>query len=332
MSNHFFNTARLAATALAMAAILSGCGAVQIANNSIQVDSALSNGKAVLISKAQTFNPDSDVSESIKLNGSYRPPLTYWIHRETQKPFILGARDSDEGKGGVLTDEHYYYVLEPGIYDFAGYVQKQRLGNLNKLPRTNATIKSNIGFVNFSETTLPSFYTYQAWVPSTYTGSTFDGQMITNWYSPGYYKTRGAYNTTRGIFVDMRGIAPHAPNGKANIASFLVMPGQIVVVPDFFMDFTHAECNTPAEGQWVCPLTSLDFSAAFTPQHEATRRTMARFHYSDALIKKVESTFLLTGEFFRNQKVELDTKHSTTQGESYGKFRVTQMSMPNPSK
>lgn len=312
--------------------VLSGCGAVQIANNSIQVDRALSSGKAVMISRAQTFNPESDVSASIELDGAYRPPLTYWIHRETKNPFVLGARDSDDGKGGVLTDAHYYYVLEPGIYDFAGYVKKQRLGNLNNLARTDKGINSNIGFVNFSETTLPNFYTYQAWVPSSYTGSTLNGNTITNWYAPGYYATRGARNTTKGIFVDMRGLVPNAPNGKGNIASFFVLPGQIVVVPDFKMDFTHGECNTPSAGQWVCPLTSLELSAAFTPQHEETQATMRRFFYSDALIKKVESSFLVPGEFFRLNKMELDTKHRTTQGQSYGKFRVTQLTMPTAAK
>jgi hypothetical protein len=318
------------ATLLVLA--LSGCGAVQIANNSIQVERALSNGKAVLISKAQTFNPETDVSESIELDGAYRPPLTYWINRETKKPFVLGARDSDEGKGGVLTDQHYYYVLDPGIYDFAGYVKKQRLGNLNNLARTDKNIKSNIGFVNFSETTLPNFYTYQAWVPSTYSGSTFDGNTITNWYSPGYYATRGARNTTKGVFVDMRGLVPNAANGKPNIASFFVLPGQVVVVPDFKMDFTHGECNAPSEGQLVCPLTSLELSAAFTAQHEATRETMKRFFYSESLIKKVESSFLVPGEFFRTQKMEVDTRSRTTQGQPYGKFRVTQLTMPAPSK
>ena len=216
------------------------------------------------------------------------------------------------------------------IYDFAGYVKKQRLGNLNNLARTTKGIKSNIGFVNYAETSLPNFYTYQAWVPLSYSGSTFDGNTITNWYAPSYYATRGARNTTKGIFVDMRGLVPNAQNGKGNIASFFVLPGQIIVVPDFKIDFTHGECNTPSEGQWVGPLTSLELSTAFTPQHEATQATDV--FYSDALIKKVESSFLVPGEFFRSNKMELDTKHRTTQGEPYGKFRVTKITMPTSSK
>lgn len=48
-----------------------------------------------MISEAQTFNPESDVSESIELDAAYRPPLTYRINRKTKKPFVSGARDSD---------------------------------------------------------------------------------------------------------------------------------------------------------------------------------------------------------------------------------------------
>jgi hypothetical protein len=307
---------------------LSGCGVLQVANNGSDVNQALSSGKAVLISRVGTFNPTSDISESITLSGSYRPPLTYWVHRQTQKPFILGARDSDDGKGKVLTTSHYYYVMEPGFYDLVGYVKKERLGSLDNLARATTPIKSSIGFVNYSKTTLPTFYTYQAWVPPRQTGTTFDGRTLTQWYSPGYYQERGAYRPTSGIFVDMRGLVANAGDGSSNIGTFFLEPGKIMIAPDFKMDFTNGPCDTPAEGQWVCPLTSLTMSAAFTPQHDEVRKLMAQFTYKADLIKQVDTAYLLPGNFFKTQKMELDTSSTTTLGQPYGRFRVTLNSMP----
>jgi hypothetical protein len=323
----FAAIAALAATLLN----LSGCGVMQVANNGSVVNQALASGKAVLIAKAGTFNPDSDISESIELAGSYRPPLTYWVHRGSGKTLVLGARDSDDGRGKVLTTSHFFYVLEPGFYDFAGYVKKQRLGNLNNLPIATKPISSNIGFVNFSKTTLPTFYTYEAWVPPQATGTTFDGQTLTQWYSPGYYEERGARRPTDGIFVDMRGLVPNAPNGDSNVGTFLLEPGQIAVVPDFKIDFTNGPCDAPTGGQWVCPLTSLTLSAAFTPQDEDVRQTMLQFTYSKELVSKVTTSYLLPGQFFKGQKMELDTSSSTAAGQPYGRFRVTQLTMPKAS-
>ncbi len=327
----FARWSRLLMGVSATSLLLSSCGVMQVANNANNVNSALASGKAVLISNPGTFNPDSDVSESIELSGKYRPPLTYWIHRDTQKAFVLGARDSDDGKGKVLTTNHYYYVMEPGIYDFAGYVKKERLGSLKNLTLTKKPIKSSIGFVNFSATTLPTFYTYQAWVPPSYTGTTLYGNTLTNWYAPGYWTQRGARRATSGIFVDMRGLVPNAPNGKANIASFILAPGQIAVAPDFKAEFTHGECDLPTEGQYVCPLTSLTMAAPFADQAADVRETMKQFMYSADLIKKVTSAHVLPGEFFRNQKMELARGLKTASGDAYAQFRVTENTMPAPA-
>ena len=307
---------------------LSGCGVLQVANNGSDVNQALASGKAVLISTVGTFNPTTDLSESITLPGSYRPPLTYWVHRQTKKTFILGARDSDDGKGKVLTNSHYYYVMEPGFYDLVGYVKKERLGSLDSLARATTPIKSSIGFVNFSKTTLPSFYTYQAWVRGGPVGTTYNGNTVTQWYSPGYYEERGAYRKTSGIFVDMRGLVPSAPDGSSNIGTFLLEPGKIMIAPDFKMDFTNGPCDTPADGQWVCPLTSLTMSAAFTPQHDEVRKLMTQFTYKADLVKQVDTAYLLPGKFFSTQKMEFDPESRTTLGQPYSKFRVTLNSMP----
>ena len=294
------------------------------------ISQALASGKSVLIAESGTFNPESDIQESIQIPGSYRPPLTYWIQRSTQKTLILGAADSNEGHGKVLTNRHYYYILEPGLYDFAGYVKKERQGNLNQLQRATGTIKSSIGFVNFSQTTLPSFYTYEKWVPAQSNQITFEGQTLAQWYSPGYNVTHGTRRQTNGIFVDMRGLVPNAPDGQSNIGSFLLEPGKIVVVPDFKMDFTNGPCDKPAEGQWVCPLTSLSLSTAFTPQHNGVRELMTHFKYNQELVNKVDSGYLVPGYFFKNKKMERDTQSSTVTGQPYGKFRVTLVTMPKP--
>jgi hypothetical protein len=327
LAQHLSRNAVRAAT-LASAVCLTGCGAMQVANNSNNVAAALAQGKAVLISEAGTFNPNMDILEHSQLPGAYRPPLTYWINRATKAVFILGAYDSEEGKGKVLTNEHFYYVLEPGLYDFAGYVQKTRFGSVANLTTTNKGIQSNIGFVNFSETTLPTFYTYESWVPPGYTGSTFDGQALTHWYGPGYWDTRGATRTSDAVFIDMRGLVPNAADGNANIGSFLVEAGQIAVAPDFELEFTHGACDVPTPGQWVCPLTSLTLSTAFSPQHKDAQETMANFRYSQSLIQKVGSTYLLPGLFFKDKKMVIAEGYQTTEGQPYGQFRVTQMTMP----
>ena len=309
--------------------LLGGCGVMQVVGNSNAVSSALTDGKAVLIAKAQVFNPNMDVIEHTQLQGSYRPPLTYWIHRASGKVFVLGAADSEEGRGQVLTDAHYFYVLEPGFYDFAGFVQKTRFGDVGALPLSKTGIQSNIGFVNFSRTSLPSFYTYQAWVPPGYSGSTFDGNQLTHWYAPGYWDERGATQQSEATFIDFRGLIAHDGAGKPNFASFLLAPGQIAVVPDFEVEYTHDPCDAPVEGQWVCPLSSLTLFAAFTPQHREVQETMARFTYSAELVKRVESAYLLPGEYFKNAKMEASNRFYTADGNPYGSFRTTKLTLPN---
>jgi hypothetical protein len=315
--------------ALALSLSLVGCGAMQVANNQIQVKSAVDSGKAVLISRAATFNPNMDIFEANELAGQYRPPLTYWRHRSSGKTIVLGGADTEEGRGKVLTNEHFYYVLEPGLYDLLGYVQKSRLTDVSELPVTNDTIKSNIGFVNFSKTELPSFYTYEVWVPPGYTGSTFDGNTLTHWYGPGYFDERGATYQTEGMFIDMRGLVPYTGTGEPTLATFFIEPGQIRVVPDFKLEYTHGACDVPVAGQWVCPLTSLMLSSAFTPQHADTQALMRNFRYSQDLVNRVDSAYLLPGAFFAKQKMEVSERYFTKEGAAYGKFRVTNLTMPS---
>jgi hypothetical protein len=321
---------RLASLLTAAACLtLTSCGAMQVAGNTSDVNNALAAGKGVLVTKAQTFNPQSSLVEWIELPGAYRPPLTYWIHRQSGKPLILGARDSEEGKGKVFTREHFYYVLEPGLYDFAGFVEKTHMGNLANLPVTTSGIKSNIGFVNFSSTPLPTFYTYDAWVPPGYTGTTFDGNTLTHWYGPGYWESRGAWNPTDGIFVDMRGLIPNNANGEANFATLIVEPGKIGVISDFKIEYTHDACDKPTEGQWVCPISSFTLSAAFTPQEETVKSAMSSLPYSRDLISKVSTSYLLPGAFFSKSKMQPSEQYGTEDGKPYGKFRVTRLTLPN---
>jgi hypothetical protein len=179
---------------------------------------------------------------------------------------------------------------------------------------------------------LPALYDYTAWVSPSYTGSTFDGSMITHWYSPGYYEDRVGETNTDAILVDMRGVAPYAANGKSNLATFSIEPGQIAVIGDFQLEFTHSDCDKPAKGQWICALDSLTFATALSPQQGDVQKTMMQLGYKSALIEKINTAMLISGEFFAGQKMKLAPGLRTTNGEPYAQFRITSTLMSRKPK
>lgn len=300
-----------------------------LAKSNGEIDAALSKGSAVLVSNSiKSFNPEMDVQEIILLPGVYRPPITYWVNRFTKKPLIIGSHDTNEGKGKRLTDRYFYYVVEPGIYDFVGYVLKTRFVDLGNLKTTNQPIKSNIGFVNYSSTQLPDLYTYDVWIPPQYSGSTFDGTTITNWYDDGYWSKRKAYQKTNAYFVDMRKLVSNDGKGNANIASFLVEKGQIALVPDFKIEYTTGACNTPIAEQYLCPLTSLTLYSSVDPQLKKLSKSMYEKNYDRDFVSKITYANLIPGEFFKKNSVEFSNKYVSEDETPYWKLRATELTMP----
>lgn len=287
------------------------------------IKKALSQGKGVLLAHKTVFNPLMDVGELPSVRGGdYRPPLTYWLHRDTKATLVLGGYDSEEGRGKLLTNNYHFFILEPGMYDLAGYVKKTRyMENPENLPRADSPIRSSIGFVNFSKTVLPALQSYTGWVPPRSAGTTFDGHTITNWYDPGYYEERvRMVGDDNAVFVDMRGLVPYSPNGDANIASFLIEAGQIAVVGDFQLDFTHGKCDRPASGQWVCPVDRMTLAMPFSPQQDDVQNAMKAVGYKSELIGKVSTALLIPGQFFSNQKMKHAPDLRTTRGQPYAMF------------
>jgi hypothetical protein len=329
--------ALLLTLALSAAPLVSYAGISQkliVGNQSRTIKRALAEGKSVLIAEKTIFSPHTDFGESPSpMGGGYRPPLTYWLHRGTQETLVLGGYATEEGRGKLLTEEHHFFIIEPGIYDLVGFVRKtRRMSDLINQPKAPTPIRSTLGFVNYSLTTLPALYSYTAWVSPSYTGTTFDGSMMTNWYSPGYYEDRVGETATDAILVDMRGIAPYAQNGKSNLASFFVEPGQIAVIGDFKLEFTHGDCDKPAKGQWICAIESLTFATALTPQERDVQKAMTQLGYKSPLIEKINTALLINGEFFAGQKMKLAPDMRTTSGEPYAQFRVTSKLMERKRK
>ena len=305
-----------------------------VGNQSRTINRALAEGKSVLVAEKTIFSPLTDFGESPSVRGGdYRPPLTYWLRRGTQDTLVLGGYTSEEGRGKLLTNEHHFFIIEPGLYDLVGFVKKtRRLSNLTNQPQATAPIRSALGFVNYSSTTLPALYSYTAWVSPSFTGSTFDGQMVTNWYSPGYYEDRTGTTSTDAILIDMRGVAPYASNGQSNLATFLIEPGQIAVISDFQLEFTHSDCDKPAKGQWICALESLTFATPFAQQQADVQKTMAQLGYKPALIEKLNTAMLIPGQFFIDQKMKLAPNLRTTSGEPYAQYRTTSTLMSRKPK
>lgn len=293
------------------------------------INSALSNGETVLVWDAiESMFPAQDVEEHVRLPGAYRPHITYWKNRLNGEIFIAGTHDATEGKGKALTKRHFFQIASPGIYDLVGFAYNTRFGDLENLKVSNEKIQSNIGFVNYSETVLPQLYVYDVWVPPSYTGSTFNGNTITEWYDPGYWDKRKGYKKTNGIFVDVRKLVGTSGDGKATIASFLAEPGKMVVVPDFAIDFTTSACNTPVKGQFLCPITSLTLSLAIDPQLKVLRQEMANAKYDSKFLDTPIYGNLMPGTFFNIKKIAPANNYTTETYKKYVQFRVTELTMP----
>ncbi len=337
IKSHSSKASPLVALALCLAPLACHAGLTQkliVGNQSRTINRALAAGKSVLIAEKTIFSPHTSFGESSSpLGGAYRPPLTYWLHRHTEDTLVLGGYTTEEGRGKLLTNEHHFFIIEPGLYDLVGFVKKtRRMQHLVNQPVATAPIRSALGFVNYSLTSLPALYSYTAWVSPNYSGSTFDGAMMTHWYSPGYYEDRVGETSEDAILVDMRGVAPYAANGKSNLATFLIAPGQVAVIGDFQLDFTHSDCDKPAKGQWVCALQSLTFATPYAPQQTDVQKTMAQLGYKPALVDNVGTAMLIPGQFFIDQKMKLAPGLRTTSGEPYAEYRITSTLMSKQSK
>lgn len=296
-----------------------------VANQTRTINRALADGKGVLIARKTVFDPMTDIGEQPSvMGGDYRPPLTYWLHRGTGTALVLGGYDSEEGRGKLLTPEYHFFILEPGLYDLAGYVRKTRRTSTMQGVRPSATpARSSLGFVGYSTTTLPAIQSYTAWVPPSAAGTTFDGETITEWYEPGYYQDRARLVADDALLIDMRGIVPNAADGEGNIASFLLEAGQIAVVSDFRMKFEHGDCDVPAPGHWVCALETLDFAMPFVPQQQDAQQAMLATGYKAKLVQKVSTALLVPGRLFADRPMALATDLRTTRGEPYAEFSAT---------
>jgi hypothetical protein len=323
-------TYALLASAVLLTAILFPAQAklldrVIVGNQSRTIKKALSEGKSVLIAEAKVFNQIADFEQSHSpLGGDYRPPLTYWVNRHTKAPLVLGGRDEKEGRGKVLTNEYFFYIVEPGLYDFAGYVRKTARIDASQLRRAGkGAANSGLGFVSYSTSTLPSLYSYTAWVPPSAIGSTYNGHTITHWYQPGYYEDRLGTVATDAILVDMRGIPPLDSVGKPNLASLLVEPGTISVVTDFDIDFTHGACDEPAQNHWVCALESITLAVPLAPQESAVQKQMTALKYKSDITDRIVTAFMVPGQYFSGLKPRLAEGKRTVAGEPYMQYRVT---------
>lgn len=294
-------------------------------NQERTINRALADGKSVLIAHKTVFEPLTHTGEQASiLGGEYRPPLTYWLRRGTKDQLVLGGYSTDQGRGKLLTPRYHFFIIEPGVYDLVGYVKKtRRQSELAARPLATSPIQSRIGFVNFSTSTLPGLQEYTAWVPPAAAGTTFNGHTLTHWYSPGYYEKRVRDVAASAILIDMRGLVAYDANNDGNITNFLAQPGQIAVVGDFDLDFTYGNCDLPAEGHWVCPLDSLTLAMPFSPQQDDVRKAMSAAGYRADLVNKVDSSPLLPGQFFVQQKMKIAPGLHTTRGEPYAQFRIT---------
>lgn len=287
--------------------LLGGCNAVVtkaiVSNQSGTIESALKEGKAVLIAKKTIYEPSVGSTELVKMSGEVRPPLTYWQHRTSKTTLVVGGETTKEGRGKLFTQDYHFFILEPGIYDLLGYVQKTRmLSNLYSLPKATKPIRSSLGLVKFSGTTLPQLYTYLDWVPPQAAGTTIDGNVVTQWYTPGHYVEKVDSTQISAGFVDMRGMAAFTDKGDANLASFMLKPGQIALIGDFDMEFTHGKCDWPEQNLWVCPIVTLTLQPAVVDLHGVVQKEMEQYGYPFDLIRQMTTATVLPGHFFKLDK------------------------------
>src|SRR3546814_2382026 len=63
------------------------------------IENALAEGKSVLVARETVFNPLVGFRPGSIFGGDYRPPLTYWLHRDTQSQLVLGSSSAKEEIG-----------------------------------------------------------------------------------------------------------------------------------------------------------------------------------------------------------------------------------------
>ncbi len=300
------------AVTLAAALVSAGCGSLVndaiVGNQSSTIEKALREGKAVLIAKKTIFEPSVGSIELISLAGELRPPLTYWRRSGDSAQLVLGGSSTQEGRGKLLTKGYHFFIVEPGRYDLLGYVHKTRmLSNLYELPRATDPIKSTIGFVKLSGTTLPSLYEYQAWIPPQSHMRLMPQNVVATWYTPGRWQSEVGSRQISAGFVDMRGMASHDQDGEANLASFMLQPGQLAQIGDFGMEFTHGKCDIPEPNQWVCPIVTLTLRPAVSDFKADLQKDMEQTGYSPSLVHSVQTARVIPGRFFKSSKLEPDS-------------------------
>src|SRR3546814_17166579 len=88
------------------------------------MENALAEGKSVLVAREPVFNPLVGFQPGSIFGGDYRPPLPYWLHRDTQSQLVLGSSSAKEGRGRLLTGDYSFFIIEPGYYVLVRYVDK----------------------------------------------------------------------------------------------------------------------------------------------------------------------------------------------------------------
>lgn len=302
----------LRAFLLAAALLSAGCSSMVsnaiVGNQAGTIEKALREGKAVLAAKKTIFDPAVGSIELISLAGELRPPMTYWRRAGDSGQLVLGGSSTQEGRGKLLTKGYHFFIVEPGRYDLLGYVHKTRmLSNLYELPRATEPIKSTIGFVKLSGTTLPSLYEYQAWIPPQSHTRLMPQNVVATWYTPGRWQSEVGSRQISAGFVDMRGMAAHDQDGEANLASFVLQPGQLALIGDFGMEFTHGKCDLPEHNQWVCPIVTLTLRPAISDFKADLQKDMEETGYPPSLVLAVQTARIVPGRFFRSSKVEPDS-------------------------
>lgn len=276
-----------------------------------RIKSALASGKSVLIFETTSFNPITGLNwgpDSIRESGRLRPSVTYWRNRSTETEIAIGDDGNNPSKPYMLTNTIKFYILEPGQYDLLGYAKKtDYLDSIYSLPYTNSPIKSSLGMVKFSTTTLPMLYSYEYLVPER-EYVTPNGHFLSVWTQPEHIETGVGSEESNAVLIDMRGIKTHNRAGEPNIGSFTLQPGEIAQIGDFGMNFTFGECGHTNASSAICSISTLTVSPAIEDMHGETQHFMRQAGYSQEIISRVRTSKFKPGEFFKYSDVEPDIK------------------------
>src|SRR3546814_17086260 len=63
------------------------------------LENALAEGKRVLVARETVFNPMVGLQPGAIFGGDYRPPMTYWLHRDEQSKLVPGSSNAKTGRG-----------------------------------------------------------------------------------------------------------------------------------------------------------------------------------------------------------------------------------------